>query len=534
MGINIMIKNIKAKILTAVQKIFIYPFRLCYVAILNVLLLALFVVVTALKIFTFLPVLSGYAEAAINEIRILITFIIIPGAFYSPSQGYVYKPKPNPPKLIPYSQKFSGDTLSFVLYGNGNTIEYIFYNSTIYLPHLSCEGLSDASFTSRVDKYAEFIKNTIIANSQLKTLNFNGHSMGGAILAAAIAKILNGKDLEDRNLTFNLDIDRTFDNLPNVVDVFLGYGVFKPIFTSSLSMLGLTLDTEHALQKIIQEIGNHKVNIKITTCSDDQILGDGALTAANIKSTNPKVDIKAAIINVGHNSPGKYDVHRQLQDMDSNFDMKYHKDIYLALDFVLAVVILQLYGVFAMLDVAVMPLLVGPFFAAIMPQLVFSICLVLGLHAFTNACSFAASSFVINDSRSYDLANREEARSIKKGYYSEVGIFSVLICALLPILKILPFAAMSFNPVLLLPVLFGVVMLLATFIADALPAIGLAADSSQSQANAAMNKRGGYLNSDQLGRGNILGGNDPFENQSRDGTRTYNPLGVNSSISVCF
>jgi len=78
------------------------------------------------------------------------------------------------------------------------------------------------------------------------------------------------------------------------------------------------------------------------------------------------------------------------------------------------------------------------------------------------------------------------------------------------------------------------VMLLATFIADALPAIGLAADSSQSQANAAMHKRGGYLNSDQLGRGNILGGNDPFENQSRDGTRTYNPLGVNSSISVCF
>ena len=137
---------------------------------------------------------------------------------------------------------------------------------------------------------------------------------------------------------------------------------------------------------------------------------------------------------------------------------------------------------------------------------------------------------MIDDSRSYDLANREEARSIKKGYYSEVGIFSVLICALLPILKILPFAAMSFNPVLLLPVLFGVVMLLATFIADALPAIGLAADSSQSKANAAMHKRGGYLNSDQLGRGNRLGGNNCFKNQPRDGARTGNYLDINPSI----
>ncbi|MBT4885313.1 MAG: hypothetical protein HON55_04085 [Legionellales bacterium] len=366
-----MMKNITAKILTAVQSLLLYPFRLCYVAILNVLLLALLAIVATLSIFTFVPGLSGYAEAAINEIRVLITFLIIPGAFYSPSQGYVYKPKPSPPKLLPYSQSVSGGILSFTLRGHGDPSKYHYFGSSIYLPHLSCEGLSDASFTSRVDKYADFIKHTIIDNPQLTTINISGESMGGAILAAAIAEVVNDDALKYRNLTFNLDIDRTFDNLPNVVDVFLGYGVFKPIFVSVLWMLGLTLDTEQALQKIIQETRNHKVNITITTCSDDGILGDGALTAANLKNTNPKISIESAIINVDHNSPRAYDRHGQLQGMDSNFDMKYHKNIYLALDFVLAVIILQLCGVFAMLNVAVLPLLVGPFFAAIMPQLVF-------------------------------------------------------------------------------------------------------------------------------------------------------------------
>ena len=69
-----MMKNITAKILTAVQSLLLYPFRLCYVAILNVLLLALLAIVATLSIFTFVPGLSGYAEAAINEIRVLIHF----------------------------------------------------------------------------------------------------------------------------------------------------------------------------------------------------------------------------------------------------------------------------------------------------------------------------------------------------------------------------------------------------------------------------------------------------------------------------